>query len=787
MNHKVKIAVSILSAAIALNISNVAFAEFSDISPKATYADEVNHLASLGIINGNENGEFKPDDMITREQFARLIIATADEDYKAEIYKNSTVFPDITSSRWSSGFVNAAVKLGYMKGMLDGKFHPTDGVTYAQVCTVLVKMLGYNDSDLSGTWPQSYLVKAKEIGLSDGVNFTSNDQIPRWAVAVMLDNMLDCSLKSNPSKKFSETIDSYAQYIILANSETFSSVSEGEVLTDKGTFDIDGSNIKLEIGNKYRLDIDDKTIRGVYSNTSDYLNITIDSVSSTTITYKDADGMNSMILPSAPTYYYKGVEQKYEAVPGLLEKCSSIVFNKKVNGTGYEYAVISDPIYSKPEVVGKSNKTNEGIGKIKLKAGVEIVKSGTIISASEIEKDDVIYEVTDIWGGNKYILDVNNSVEGELTSILPDRISPKKISVGSASYDIGEYMDLGKIKSQSVMKIKDNVTVLLGRDGKVVDMYSSDSEDNSDFAIVVNNYKNKSTSVKDYGTEYTYVKLLHTDNTTKTYRLKDDGDKDEEEDDDDLIYKGKLVKYKEIDKETDDEPAVVELEKLKYMSPDDFTIDVSKKTINSNYFADNIKIFNIVNQIEGSDCNVYLMNPSDLPNGLIYPGKVKYLNKVGAFEDINVMVVDNILDEEKYLGIVTNQKKSLSPLKEVIITNTILVGDKEYTTNYNSDDITDGCVVEVEMKNGQISGINDVRQLSTKAYRFDAVDSTRIKLDGTIYELKSGAPIILFDDGIYERKGTSTIDVTHKYDKISVYLDKPLKYGGKVELVLIED
>jgi outer membrane protease len=98
MNYKVKLAVSVLSTAIALNISSVAFAAFSDVSPKASYADEVNHLASLGIINGNENGKFNPNDKITREQFARLIIAAADEDYKADIYKNSTVFPDITSS-----------------------------------------------------------------------------------------------------------------------------------------------------------------------------------------------------------------------------------------------------------------------------------------------------------------------------------------------------------------------------------------------------------------------------------------------------------------------------------------------------------------------------------------------------------------------------------------------------------------------------------------------------------------------------------------------------------------
>jgi hypothetical protein len=782
MNHKVKIAASILSAAIALNFSSVVFAEFSDVSQKASYADEVNHLAALGIIKGNENGEFKPDDMITREQFARLIIAAADEEYKAEIYKNTSVFPDVTSSRWSSGFVNAAVKLGYMKGMLDGKFHPTDGVTYAQVCTVLVKMLGYSDSDLSGTWPQSYLLKAKEIGLSNGVNFTSNDQLPRWAVAVMLDNMLDCPLKSNPSKKFAETIDSYTQYIILATAETSSTLAEDEVLTDKGTFDIGDSDIKLEIGNKYRLKIDDKTITSVYSNMSNVLKISIDRVSSNTITYKDADGTHNMTLPSAPTYYYNGVEQKYDAVPGLLEKCSTIVFNKKLSGTGYEYAVISDPIYSTPEIVGKSNKTSEGYGKIKIGTSIEIIRNGTTITASEIEKDDVLYEVTDVWGENKYILDVKNSVEGELTAVLPDRISPKKISIGNNSYELGEDMDLNKIKSQGAIKINDSVTVLLGRDGKVTDIYSSESEDNSDFAIVVNNYREKSTLSKDFGTEYTYVKLLHTDNTTKTYKLKDDGD-----DDNDLTYKGKLVKYKKVSDETDDDVAVVELQKLKFMSANEYTINVSRKKLNSSYFADNIKIFNIVSDLEGSDCKVYLMNPSDLPDGLVYPGKIKYINKVGDFDDINLMVVDNILDEDKYLGIVTNKNVSLSPLKEVSRTTTILISDKEYTTNYNSDDISDGDVVEVEMSNGQILDVNGVVKPSVKATKFDAVDSTRIKIGGTIYELKSGAPIILFDEGIYERIGTSNIDVTHKYDRIYVYLDKELKYGGKVALVLIED
>lgn len=783
MNYKIKLAVSVIFTAIALSVSSVAFAAFSDVSPTASYQDEVNHLESLGIINGNEKGEFKPDDSITREQFARLIIAAADEDYKAEVYKNMTMFPDVNASRWSVGFVNAAVKLDYMKGMLDGKFHPTEGVTYAQACTVLVKMLGYTDSDLSGTWPQSYLLKAKEVGICEGVSFSSNDTLPRWAVAVMLDNLLDAGLKSNPSMKYSETIESYNQYIVLATSETSSTLAESEVLTDKGTFIIENENIKLEPGNKYRLDLDGDTIYDIYSNMSNAFNVSVESVNGTTVTYRDASGINSMILPSALTYYYNGLSQKYEDVLGLLEKCSSIVFNKNTSGTGYEYAVICDPVYSKPEIVGKSNLTNDGIGDIEFEVGIEITKSGTIISVPEIEKDDVLYEVSDIWERNKYILAVEDSVEGELTDILPNKVSPKTVTVDSVSYELGEYMDLTKINSQGVMKVEDSVTVLLGHDGKVVDIYSSDFEDNSEFAIVLNNYKEKSTSVEDYGTEYTYVKLLHTDNTTTTYKLSDDGN-----DNNDLTYTAKLVKYKEISEETDDESAIVELEVLNYFNSKEYVIDTDKKKIDNYYFADNIKIFNIVTEVQGSDCNIYLMNPSDLPDGTVFPGKIKYLNMVGLFEDINVMVVDNILDENKYLGIVTEKKSSFSPLNEVVSTTTILIGDKEYTTNYDVTGVYEGVVVEVELRNDRIISLNSVHQPTVKAVTFDAVDSGRIKIDGKIYDLKNNASIYFSDyDGDYERKGTDDIDITHKYDKISVFIDKSLKYGGEVEVLIIED
>jgi hypothetical protein len=67
-----------------------------------------------------------------------------------------------------SGYINVAVKYGYISGMDDGKFHPKDSVSFAQACTVIVKVLGVAGIDypLSGQWPENYIAKAKSMGLT---------------------------------------------------------------------------------------------------------------------------------------------------------------------------------------------------------------------------------------------------------------------------------------------------------------------------------------------------------------------------------------------------------------------------------------------------------------------------------------------------------------------------------------------------------------------------------------------------------------------------------------------
>ena len=117
----------------------------------------------------------------------------------------TSIFPDVKETAWSSGYINEAIDKGYITGMTDGRFHPADYISYAQICTILVKALGYTDQDITGQWPQNYISKASLLGLTKGVNLKSNDKTPRWAAVTMINNLLDTEVKSSGTGTASQT------------------------------------------------------------------------------------------------------------------------------------------------------------------------------------------------------------------------------------------------------------------------------------------------------------------------------------------------------------------------------------------------------------------------------------------------------------------------------------------------------------------------------------------------------------------------------------------------------
>lgn len=169
------------------------FAATSDTAG-TKYQSSVDMLMALGIVNGYTDGSFRPDNAITRAEFAKIaVLATGGESLATLLGGEKSSFKDVPAAAWYNGYVNAAVAKGLVVGFNDGTFRPNDKVTYAQVLTVLLRSLGYKDQFLSGSWPANFLAKAADLGMLDNVTFTANAPATRGNVAILT----DASLKQN--------------------------------------------------------------------------------------------------------------------------------------------------------------------------------------------------------------------------------------------------------------------------------------------------------------------------------------------------------------------------------------------------------------------------------------------------------------------------------------------------------------------------------------------------------------------------------------------------------------
>ena len=110
---------------------------FTDVAADAWYADAVNALASMGILNGVGGGKFDPTRNITRAEFTAIAMRFADLDTDS-----INPFSDINANDWFYAEVVGSVQYGWIKGFTDGTFRPYLSITRAEVTVIVNRMLG---------------------------------------------------------------------------------------------------------------------------------------------------------------------------------------------------------------------------------------------------------------------------------------------------------------------------------------------------------------------------------------------------------------------------------------------------------------------------------------------------------------------------------------------------------------------------------------------------------------------------------------------------------------------
>lgn len=185
---------------------------------------------SKGLIQGYEDGTFKPGNTITRAEFVTLM-----NNAKGFWSEGSINFSDVKNGSWFYSAVARAVAAGYVKGYSDGSFKPNNTITRAEAAMMIA-----NTAKLS----------ANEAG---AYRFTDIGSIPAWArgsvgavvAAGYMTGYPDGSFDANASISRAEAVSSLNRMLggtayqptqpTTPTTDTTKTTSDDVVIEDKGT------------------------------------------------------------------------------------------------------------------------------------------------------------------------------------------------------------------------------------------------------------------------------------------------------------------------------------------------------------------------------------------------------------------------------------------------------------------------------------------------------------------------------------------------------------------------
>ena len=115
---------------------------FPDVSG-SDFADEINTLGIYGIVSGPGDGTFRPEETLDRASLCALLVKAL----RCPLSKNDSYFSDVPADAWYAPYVNALYEMGLVNGCGNGQFRPHDPVSHEQFVTILGRAAQWLDMD----------------------------------------------------------------------------------------------------------------------------------------------------------------------------------------------------------------------------------------------------------------------------------------------------------------------------------------------------------------------------------------------------------------------------------------------------------------------------------------------------------------------------------------------------------------------------------------------------------------------------------------------------------------
>jgi hypothetical protein len=136
-----------------LLLPSAASAAFPDVPKTYPNYDAINYVQSEGIVDGYPDGTYKPERVINRAEFIKIIVETmfsiVFDDKKTQVQalsrelqdctKGPVSFSDVATGTWYAGYICIGKGGDMIKGYPDYTFKPANAITFAETASVLAQ------------------------------------------------------------------------------------------------------------------------------------------------------------------------------------------------------------------------------------------------------------------------------------------------------------------------------------------------------------------------------------------------------------------------------------------------------------------------------------------------------------------------------------------------------------------------------------------------------------------------------------------------------------------------
>ncbi len=435
---------------------------FSDVTDMTT-AQNVEVLQMMGVVDGMSSGVFNPMGTLTRAQFCKMAVEAMGQGDRANIYQNYTIFPDVKPGYWAAGYVNLAVRSDpkLISGYADGTFGPNNTINYGQAVTILMRMLGYKDEDVSAVWPDGYIDQAMAIGLCDGVSLSAGTAVNRAQAAQLFMNLLNCDQKEGG--KFYTKLGTPVDAILLdgnakdaaGNPILRTSVQDYVLAGNPGSGLLSGRKGVVILNGA------GEAVTFVPTNEGTSRNITIAMAETTTIT--DSSGTKYSVAADAKVYIG---ESSYSYVERFTYLSAGTLATLYINDKGRVETVFVGSTTSDDAVIVAQDGSTEGFALLTDRTDYTIYKHGERVTSRSLKK----FDVATYSASNNTVYVSDNRITVYYQDAYPNAASPSRIKatgiIGTGEDGYLEVMPCA-MASLAECRVGQTITLLLTENNKV--------------------------------------------------------------------------------------------------------------------------------------------------------------------------------------------------------------------------------------------------------------------------------------------------------------------------------